>query len=116
MGNGGSFGQRDLSTASDTAGTLDDTDLDVWSANNTSATISFALGTSNYTITGDGGTTNLAGSYFNSGTLDRIELKAVGSKALWGIDNISVVAIPEPSSTCLLGLAGLACILRRRKI
>lgn len=31
------------------------------------------------------------------------------------IDNISVNAVPEPSSTALLGLGGLALILRRRK-
>ena len=31
------------------------------------------------------------------------------------IDNFSVTAIPEPSTTALLGLGGLALILRRRK-
>ena len=31
------------------------------------------------------------------------------------VDNISVNAVPEPSSTALLGLGGLALILRRRK-
>ncbi|WP_227021204.1 PEP-CTERM sorting domain-containing protein [Oceaniferula marina] len=31
------------------------------------------------------------------------------------VDNVSVSAIPEPSSTALLGLGGLALILRRRK-
>jgi hypothetical protein len=30
-------------------------------------------------------------------------------------DNISVTSVPEPSSTALLGLGGLALILRRRK-
>jgi len=31
------------------------------------------------------------------------------------IDNVSVTAVPEPSSAALLGLGGLALILRRRK-
>lgn len=31
------------------------------------------------------------------------------------IDNVSVTAVPEPSSTALLGLGGIALILRRRK-
>jgi hypothetical protein len=31
------------------------------------------------------------------------------------IDNISVVAVPEPSSMALLGLGGLALLARRRK-
>ena len=32
-----------------------------------------------------------------------------------GIDNISLDAVPEPTTTALLGLGGLALILRRRK-
>ena len=31
------------------------------------------------------------------------------------IDNFSITAVPEPSSTALLGLGGLALIMRRRK-
>lgn len=31
------------------------------------------------------------------------------------VDNYSVVSVPEPSSTALLGLGGLALLLRRRK-
>ena len=31
------------------------------------------------------------------------------------IDNISVVAVPEPSSLALVGLGGLALLARRRK-
>lgn len=42
-----------------------------------------------------------------------------GATRLWGFDNISVsgttIPVPEPSSTALLGLGGLALILRRRK-
>lgn len=50
-----------------------------------------------------------------------IELNDTGSDHGLAIDNFSVssvtavAAVPEPSSTALLGLAGLACILRRRR-
>jgi hypothetical protein len=42
---------------------------------------------------------------------------AGGGSSDLGIDNwdLAVVAVPEPSSTALLGLGGLALILRRRK-
>ena len=32
-----------------------------------------------------------------------------------GVDNVSITTVPEPSSAALLGLGGLALILRRRK-
>jgi hypothetical protein len=46
-----------------------------------------------------------------------LNLKITGSGAGVGIDNVSleVNAVPEPSSAALLGLGGLALILRRRK-
>ena len=31
------------------------------------------------------------------------------------VDNVNLTAVPEPTSTALLGLGGLALILRRRK-
>jgi hypothetical protein len=40
---------------------------------------------------------------------------AAGTDAGLSIDDFSAVAVPEPSSSALLGLGGLALILRRRK-
>ncbi|NWK57334.1 PEP-CTERM sorting domain-containing protein [Verrucomicrobiaceae bacterium N1E253] len=117
-GNGGSpYGQRELATSSDISGTRDNTHNNLWSENGDGKTINLSLAAAGYTLTGDGGTTNLAGSYFASGDLASIKIEAKGSKALWGIDNISVAGtvVPEPSSTALLGLGGIALILRRRK-
>lgn len=53
-------------------------------------------------------------------TVTSFNLGATGTSSTWRIDNISVIgmtteAIPEPSSAALLGLGGLALILRRRK-
>lgn len=44
-----------------------------------------------------------------------LSLHSGGSTTQVGFDGISLTAVPEPSSTTLLGLAGLALILRRRK-
>ena len=46
-----------------------------------------------------------------------LNLKITGSGAGAGIDNVSLEfnPVPEPSTTALLGLGGLALILRRRK-
>lgn len=40
---------------------------------------------------------------------------ATGAMPIYSVDNLTVDTIPEPSSTALLGLGGLALILRRRK-
>ncbi|MFT5882071.1 MAG: hypothetical protein ACI9FG_000569 [Crocinitomicaceae bacterium] len=46
----------------------------------------------------------------------RIELvTAAGVQTLWDNVRLTAVAVPEPSTTALLGLGGLALILRRRK-
>jgi hypothetical protein len=42
-----------------------------------------------------------------------IRIDGVGNEGV--IDNVQVTAVPEPSTTALLGLGGLALILRRRK-
>ncbi|NWK54203.1 PEP-CTERM sorting domain-containing protein [Verrucomicrobiaceae bacterium N1E253] len=38
-----------------------------------------------------------------------------GSQASAFVDNVSLVAVPEPSSAALLGLGGAALLMRRRK-
>ena len=46
----------------------------------------------------------------------RIELvTAAGVQTLWDNVHLDAVTVPEPSTTALLGLGGLALILRRRK-
>lgn len=82
------------------------------------ATIS-ALG-SQQNITADG--TDIAVTFTYNGTDDFIALTFAQQNASGGtvfgsadIDNLTVNTIPEPSSTALLGLGGLALILRRRK-
>ncbi len=59
---------------------------------------------------------------FNSGAGGNLEIRiafddADGSNPFVGIDNVGVetAPVPEPSSAALLGLGGLALILRRRK-
>ena len=120
-GAGGNYGQKDLSTASAVmhpgGGNLRDNTHDDAFADNTLTTITLTLSdfATGYVATADGGTTDLAGSYFANGDIAFIALQAEGSKARFGIDNISVTVVPEPSSAALLGLGGLALILRRRK-
>jgi hypothetical protein len=45
----------------------------------------------------------------------KVNMRLHGAKAEVIIDNIQFTQVPEPSSTALLGLGGLALILRRRK-
>ncbi|MEJ6573257.1 MAG: PEP-CTERM sorting domain-containing protein [Akkermansiaceae bacterium] len=81
------------------------------------------LGTGNLNenLNGTGGTTLYAGEAFGSQSLVRIIFDNKNDNRSIFIDNIEVtttapfVAIPEPSTTALLGLGGLALILRRRK-
>lgn len=55
---------------------------------------------------------NLSGASFSGFTLDR-NATGTGRASLAGIQIVEIV--PEPSSAALLGLGGLALILRRRK-
>ena len=60
------------------------------------------------------------GNTFATTTSDAIESVNFYRGGNWGgggftVDNISITAVPEPSSAALLGLGGLALILRRRK-
>jgi hypothetical protein len=55
----------------------------------------------------------------NGGIIDTsdlgVRLSVIGGDDFFAVDNIQLTAVPEPSSTALLGLGGLALILRRRK-
>lgn len=125
VGVGGIWGQRDLHTLTtlDTApGSL--VDNNIWgTANANSVNLTFNLSdfASGYTITGADVASSpfsIAGGYFTDiDALDLavLEFRAVGSKAAIGLDNVSINAVPEPSSAALLGLGGLSLILRRRK-
>lgn len=58
-----------------------------------------------------------ADSLAGTSIVSSFELGAENASTAWRIDSISVSGevVPEPSSTALLGLGGLALILRRRK-
>ncbi|GAA5495996.1 hypothetical protein Rhal01_02177 [Rubritalea halochordaticola] len=60
---------------------------------------------------------NFTASQTGSFTLELFnanQLSASSSNHTW-IDNVSLEAVPEPTSTSLLGIAGLTLILRRRR-
>lgn len=80
-----------------------------------------------YTLSSVSGATTLTDSLGGSraiaaagvGSSDRIIFGSYSSGGMgsttWNSVSIDTVAVPEPSSTALLGLGGLALILRRRK-
>lgn len=85
--------------------------------------ITLNLAASNFSMTVDGGTPVTSLEYFNStnepGTLARIALgdSIDTTTRLWRIDDLKVqgTAVPEPSATALLGIAGAALLIRRRR-
>ena len=81
------------------------------------ALVTLTLGASDFTVGNSVAGADVTGNaYVNAATtFDSIVFTATDSKAGWGVDNISITAVPEPSSAALLGLGGLALILRRRK-
>ena len=118
MGIGGVWGQRDLTAATtlDTAPTHVDNNL--WGAvNGNSINISFNLGATGYTMTGlDIASTpfSIAGGYLGAGDLATLEIRALGSKAAAGIDDITV--IPEPATLGLVAAFGGGLLFTRRKL
>lgn len=68
--------------------------------------------TANYTMAANSNAYTPGGLQNNVHTLPTSGYALAGSDAQF---HVNLVAIPEPSSTALLGLGGLALILRRRK-
>ncbi|MFK7849442.1 MAG: PEP-CTERM sorting domain-containing protein [Akkermansiaceae bacterium] len=62
-------------------------------------------------------TTNLLPTFDGSTFNDLAYVKITGKTSAAGgyLDNLSIRSVPEPSSAVLLGLGGLALVLRRRK-
>lgn len=62
---------------------------------------------------------NISATVANGGSLylrwTGDDVSGSGSRDEFALDDVSVDAVPEPSSTALLGLGGLALLLRRRK-
>ena len=102
IGIGGIWGQRDLNavTSLDTAPTNLDNNL--WGvANGNSINIAFNLGAAGYTMTGvdaDSNPFNITGGYLGAGDLAVLEIKAFGSKAAAGIDDITVSDASGPAA------------------
>ena len=108
----------DLAT---TVGADADSDFPAFQAE-PSGTISMLLSSTGYILSLDGANDYTTSEIIFSGGTDLAYLEfrgqSGGSNGTDGgmlLDNISVASVPEPSTTALLGLGGLALILRRRK-
>ena len=91
----------------------------VGGSNTANAVTSFVGGTSGtfsqtYDISGFGGGDFSIADVSNVLAVFTVNAGAVGDGAI-SIDNFNMTAVPEPSSTALLGLGGLALALRRRR-
>ncbi|SHJ92463.1 PEP-CTERM protein-sorting domain-containing protein [Rubritalea squalenifaciens DSM 18772] len=121
FGNGGFYQRNDLSTVNvDVTGTSNITSLGIennlaslWPTNGTSSQVTINLDGADYTA--GNGVSSITGSYFNTNDLASLEFRAVDSKAQWGIDNISVTSVPEPSGVAMLGLGAAVFLLRKRR-
>ncbi|MGJ8674248.1 PEP-CTERM sorting domain-containing protein [Rubritalea sp.] len=90
--------------------------------NNDGANVTFGGSTTNQNLnSGNIGTGTFALTGFGSGSGDSLTLAVDSGQSnnRWNVNGLEVsyttAAVPEPSSTALLGLGGLALILRRRK-
>ena len=91
----------------------------VGGSNTANAVTSFVGGTSGtfsqtYDISGFGGGDFSIADVSNVLAVFAVDAGAVGDGAI-SIDNFNMTAVPEPSSTALLGLGGLALMLRRKR-
>jgi hypothetical protein len=91
----------------------------VGGSNTANAVTSFVGGTSGtfsqtYDISGFGGGDFSIADVSNVLAVFTVNAAAAGDGAI-SIDNFNMTAVPEPSSTALLGLGGLALALRRRR-
>ena len=90
-------------------------------------TVTMNLNAAGWTVTATGFDTNPNASGAWSGGFDFTDLQTTlhaaatiqrdssGGSVFMNVDSISVIGVPEPSSTALLGLGGLALALRRRR-
>jgi hypothetical protein len=88
-------------------------------SNTANAVTSFVGGTSGtfsqtYDISGFGGGDFSIADVSNVLAVFTVNAAAAGNGAI-SIDNFNMTAVPEPSSTALLGLGGLALMLRRKR-
>ena len=91
----------------------------VGGSNTANAVTSFVGGTSGtfsqtYDISGFGGGDFSIADVSNVLAVFTVNADAAGDGAI-SIDNFNMTAVPEPSSTALLGLGGLALMLRRKR-
>ena len=91
----------------------------VGNSNTANAVTSFVGGTSGtfsqtYDISGFGGGDFSIADVSNVLAVFTVNAGAAGDGAI-SIDNFNMTAVPEPSSTALLGLGGLALMLRRKR-
>ena len=86
------------------------------------ASFDLSIGSGGWTVSGDSifkdpFTTNTLATWDGSTLTELAYVKITGESGAAGgyFDNLAIVSVPEPSSTALLGLCGLALILRRKK-
>ncbi|MGB0775601.1 MAG: PEP-CTERM sorting domain-containing protein [Akkermansiaceae bacterium] len=83
-------------------------------SNQLSVTVTYSDATTD-TATGVIGETNWIGFHKSGQTITSILMDDAAGGAFDNYDDVSLVFVPEPSSTSLLGLAALGCCLRRRR-
>jgi len=74
----------------------------------------------NLTLSSASGLTTYTGEHFTLTSVAdvtniRLEITSTGGSSITGLSEVRFSAVPEPSTTALLGLGGLALIFRRRK-
>lgn len=77
--------------------------------------VSFSEGASIQVSSTTSGGIGFAGITTTETVLTTLTLQAVGGGSFLNISNLSVAAVPEPSTYALILLAGTGCVLRRRR-